>query len=87
MRMHKKVIHKSDIVLCDGKTIKAEMLMDLPGHSYSHKFSTQRPTPAELVIWKTALHKLSSDFLVLMVKLQEYISPPHLLPLWLLTLG
>ena len=33
MRMHKKVIHKSDIVLCDGKTIKADMLTDLPGHS------------------------------------------------------
>jgi hypothetical protein len=33
MRMHKKVIHKSDIVLCDGKTIKAEMLTGQPGHS------------------------------------------------------
>jgi hypothetical protein len=50
MRMHKNVIHKSDIVLCDGKTIKAEMLTDLPGHSNSHKFPTQRPTPADLVI-------------------------------------
>jgi hypothetical protein len=84
MRMHEKVIHKSDIVLCDGKTIKAEMLTDLPGHSDSHKFPTQCPTPADLVIWKTALLKLSSNFIVLMVKLQEYISPPHLLPLWLL---
>ncbi len=35
MRMHKKVIHKSDIVLCDRKTIKVEMLRDLPGHSDS----------------------------------------------------
>ncbi len=84
MHMRKKVIHKSDIVLCDGKTIKAEMLTDLPGHSDSHKFPTQCPTPADLVIWKTALCKLSSNFLVLTVKLQEYISPPHLLPLWLL---
>jgi hypothetical protein len=84
MCMHKKVIHKSDIVLCDGKNIKAEMLTDLPGLSNSHKFLTQRPTPADMVIWKSALRKLSSDFLVLMVKLQEYISTPHLLPLWLL---
>ncbi len=31
MRIHKKVIHKSDIVLCDdGKTIKAEMLTGSP---------------------------------------------------------
>jgi hypothetical protein len=50
MRMHKKVIHKPDIVLCDGKIITAEMLTDLPGHSNSHKFPTQRPTPADLVI-------------------------------------
>ena len=31
MRIHKKVIHKSNIVLCDdGKTIKAEMLTGSP---------------------------------------------------------
>jgi hypothetical protein len=36
MRMHKKVIHKSDIVLCDGKTIKTEMLTDQPEHSDVH---------------------------------------------------
>jgi hypothetical protein len=60
------------------------MLTDLPGHSNSHEFPTQRPTPADLVIWKTAQRKLSSNFLILVVKLQEYISPPHLLPLWLL---
>jgi hypothetical protein len=36
MRMHKKVIHRSDIVLCNGKTIKAEMLTDQPGHSDVH---------------------------------------------------
>ena len=51
MRMHKKVIHKSDIVLCDGKTIKAEMLTGSPGHSNSHKFPTQHPTPSDLAIW------------------------------------
>ncbi len=84
MRMHKKVIHKPDILLCDGKTIKADMLMDLPGHSDYQKFPTQRPTPADLSIWKTALRKLSSEFHVLTVKLQEYVSPPHVLPQWLL---
>ncbi len=81
---HKKVIHKSDIMLCDGKTIKAGMLTDLPGRSDYHKFPTQRPTPADLSIWKTALCKLSSKFHVLTVKLQEYISPSHVLPRWLL---
>jgi hypothetical protein len=48
MRMHKKVIHKLAIVLCDGNTIEAEMLTDQPGHSDVHKFPTQHPTPADL---------------------------------------
>jgi hypothetical protein len=60
------------------------MLTDLPGHSDYHKFPTQRPTPTDLSIWKTALCKLSSKFYVLTVKLQEYISTPHILPRWLL---
>jgi hypothetical protein len=84
MRMHKKVIHKSDIVLCDEKTIKADMLTDFPGHSDYHKFPTQHLTPADLSIWKTALCKLSSKFHVLTVKFLEYISPPHVLLRWLL---
>ena len=84
MHMHKKVIHKSDIILCDGKTIKAEMLTGSPGHFDSHKFPTQRPTPADLAIWNTALCRLSSAFLVIVVKLQEYIGPLHSSPLWLL---
>jgi hypothetical protein len=85
MRMHKKVIHKFDIVLCDGKTAKVEMLTDQPGHSDVHKFPTQHPTPADFNLWKLALRKLSSNFHVFMVKLQEYISPSHNHPQWMLT--
>jgi hypothetical protein len=47
MRMYKKVIHLSDIVMCDGKTIMLEMLTDLPGQSNVHKFPTQKPTKAD----------------------------------------
>ncbi len=82
--MHKKVIHKLDIVLCDGKKIKPEMLTDQPGHSNVHKFPTKHPTPANLNLWKLALRKLNSNFHVFMVKLQEYISPPHNHPRWML---
>ena len=84
MHMHKMIIHKSDIVLCGGQTIKAEMLTGSPGHSDYHKFPTQRPTTADLTIWNTAICRLSSAFLVLAVKLQEYIRTPHSSPLWLL---
>jgi hypothetical protein len=85
MKMHKKVIHVSNIVLLDGKTIKPEMFLDLPSHSDVHKFPHQPPTPANLSIWKMALHKISSEFYALTIPLQEYISPPHDLPRWLLS--
>ena len=70
MSMHKKVIHKLDIVLCDGKTIKAEMLTDQPGHSDIHEFPTQSPKPADLNLWKLALCKISFKFHVFTAKLQ-----------------
>jgi hypothetical protein len=66
MRMHILVIHVSDIVLSNGKTIKPEMFLDLPGHSCVHLFLHQRPTPADLSIWKTALRKISSEIHVLL---------------------
>ncbi len=82
MRMHKKVIHLSDIVLCNDKTIKPEMLLNLPGQSDTHKIPHQRPTPADLSLWRRALRKVSSEFHILMVLLQDYFSPPHDLPRW-----
>ncbi len=84
MRMHKKVVHTSDIVLCDGKTIKSEMLTNSPGHSETHKFPTQRPFPADLILWKIALRMISSAFLVLTVPLQEYVCYLHNLPQWMI---
>jgi hypothetical protein len=36
------------------------------------------------MIWNTAICRLSSAFLVLTVKLQEYVGTPHSSPLWLL---
>jgi hypothetical protein len=82
IRMHKKVIHTSDIVLCNGKTIKPEMLTNIPGQSDMHKFPTQRPIPLDQELWKRALQKISSKYFVLTVQLQEYINKPHEMPLW-----
>ena len=55
VRMHKMVIHLSDIVRCDGKTIKLSMLSASAGKSDAHKFPLQRPTPMDLALWTTAL--------------------------------
>ena len=60
------------------------MLAGSPGHSDYHKLPTQHPTTADLTIWNTAICRMSSAFLVLTVKLQEYVNSPHSSPLWLL---
>jgi hypothetical protein len=55
VRMHKMVIHLSDIVMCNGKTIKKSMLTASAGHSEAHKFPVQCPTPTDMNLWTTAL--------------------------------
>ncbi len=85
VRMHKMVIHLSDIVMCDGKTIKRLILLASAGHSEAHKFPVQRPTPTDMNPWTTALQRISSKFYVLTLPLQEYISIKHLKPSWRLS--
>jgi hypothetical protein len=51
MRMHKKVIHVSDIVLSDGRTIKLEMFLNLPGNSCVHKFTNSHISAPHLQIY------------------------------------
>ena len=85
VRMHKMVIHLSDIVRCDGKTIKPSMLSASAGMSDAHKFPLQRPTPTDMALWKTALRQISSEFYVLALPLQEYISVQHSKPTWRLS--
>ena len=83
--MHKMVIHLSDIVRCDGKTIKQSMLSASVGMSEAHKFPVQWPTPMDMRLWKTALRQISSEFCVLTVPLQEYTSLHHMKPTWRLS--
>jgi len=83
--MHKMVIHLSDIVRCDGKTIKQSMLSASVGMSEAHKFPVQRPTPTDMNLWTTALRQKSSEFYVLTVPLQEYTSLHHTKPTWRLS--
>jgi hypothetical protein len=85
MRMHKMVIHLSDIVMCDGKTIKRSMLTPSAGYSEAHKFPVQGPTPMDMNLWTTALRMISSEFNVPTLPLQEYISTKHSRPSWRLS--
>ncbi len=55
VRMYKMVIHLSDVVMCNGKTIKRSMLSANVGISEAHKFPVQRPTLMDMNLWITAL--------------------------------
>ena len=46
--MLKMVLHLSDIVRCDGKTIKLSMLSASVEKSEAHKYPVQRPTPTDM---------------------------------------
>ena len=63
----------------------SEMLTDLPGQSNVHKLPTQKPTKADKALWETAHCKISSEFKVLTLPLQEYISSLYTQPHWRLS--
>ncbi len=80
--MYKMIIHLSDVVMWDGKTVKRSMLSANVGKLEAHKFPVQRPTPTDINLWITALQRISSEFYVLTLSLQEYISIKHSKPSW-----
>ena len=61
------------------------MLSVSAGISDAHKFPLQHPTPTDMILWTTALRRISSEFFVLTLPLQEYISTKHSKPTWLLS--
>ena len=61
------------------------MLSASVGMSEAHKFPVQRPTPTDMNLWTTALRRISSEFYVLTVSLQEYTTLHHLKPTWRLS--
>jgi len=85
MRMYKMTIHLSDIVMCDGKSIKSEMLTNAPGHSGVHKFPAQKPTKLDMALWVVALQRISSEFYVLTLPLKEYIGGLYFPTQWRLS--
>jgi hypothetical protein len=77
VRQHKKVIHLSCIILCNGHTINKDCLTPGAGFSDYHKFPLKYPSRAGHLLWTTAIKKISSDFFVLLSSLGKFISRPH----------
>ncbi len=86
-RQFKKVIHLSCIVLSDGSTIDKECLNAREGSSDTHKFPLQHPSRAIRTLWSEAIKHISSDYLVVLESLGQYIRPPHKRHKWISNQG
>jgi hypothetical protein len=79
---HKKVIHLSCIVLCNGQTINKDYLTPGEGCSDYHKFPMQHLSCADHSLWITAIQKISFSYLVLPFALGQFLSHPHMTYKW-----
>ena len=80
-RHFKCVVHLSDILCCDGKTVDPEMLEFTPGKS-KYKFPYQKPRREDWELWKLALRHTTSSHYTLTSALGLFLQEPHQLGQW-----
>jgi hypothetical protein len=73
---HKRVHSIADMVCCDGLTIKPLMFTMTKGWS-SLEFPCQRPTRAQLTLWKCTMGSIMISGIRLWTPLGAFISDPH----------
>ena len=59
VRRHKKVFYRSDVIACDGRTVRPDMLTNHSGSS-TWVFAREQPTNKDFDLWRTALASISS---------------------------
>ena len=52
---HKCVVHASDVISCDGKTVEPSVMTNDPGESNKHKFPQEHPTKKDYKIWRRGI--------------------------------
>ena len=74
---HKCVVHLSDIVCCDGRTINRGMLTTEKGNSEGHRFPHEKPMRSDFKLWNDALRALTNGTLRLKSTLEMFVREPH----------
>ena len=82
MRHYKCVVHASDLVSCDGKTIEPAMLDDMPGESSTTTFPDESPTRADFKLWNDCLRAVSSAAYVFPQPLGAKVAAGHMYHRW-----
>ena len=62
VRRYLKVFFRSDLIACDGQSVRADMLSRRPGVS-TWNFSKEEPTTKDFKLWETAIRSISSSTL------------------------
>ena len=77
----KGVVHLSDILLCDSKTVDPAMLQFWPGQS-RYVFPYQQPRQDDWKLWLQSIQDVTSAQHTLQAPLGWYLHPPHRLDIW-----
>ena len=70
------VVHKSDLVACDGRTVMNDVLNRLEGESIRHRFPTEQPEGRDFNLWRAAVSQLCSGKFLLQ-PVGRYLANPH----------
>jgi len=77
VRKYKQLLHLSDIVCCDGKTIERDILTRELGLESCHGFPVEWPVTADYSLWDHAICAISSSIHFLPEALGPFLKPPH----------
>ena len=80
-RHFKCVVHLSDILCCDGKTVDASALTYSPGKS-KYKFPYQQPRRSDWTLWKQTISQIAATHGARAVPLGRYLQKPHQTSQW-----
>ena len=84
VRKFKCVVHLSDLVLADGRTLRADVFDRTPGTSRQYRFPLEYPSTSDFALWEHALRtacipggNILSPGLRLPARLGGYVAEPH----------
>jgi hypothetical protein len=81
----RNLLHISDIIKCDGKTLDEYINSDSTGVSKAHTFPREQRTKPDLRLWNNAMIKLCSGTTSLPYILGNFLRKPHLPWSWYTT--
>ena len=85
VRRHRNLLHLSDILKSDGRTLDEFVVSDYTEISRDHVFPREEPTPADYRLWEIAIDRLCSGTSNIPIALGLHLRHPHILCRWFTT--